>query len=112
MIRPLFNWRTALAIIAIAIVSGTIIYSYQLEGLDLPITIPVTLIPSSAIIPNEKGQQLADQLSNMLQNWLQSTQPDSNRGQFLFTINIFSFVNPKVQKLQLSLSLAMTDFMI
>ncbi len=27
MIRPLFNWRTALALIAIAIVSGTIFYS-------------------------------------------------------------------------------------
>ncbi len=30
MIRPLFNWRTGLAIIAIAIVSGTIIYSQLL----------------------------------------------------------------------------------
>ena len=27
MIQPLFNWKTGLAIIAIAIVSGTIIYS-------------------------------------------------------------------------------------
>jgi signal transduction histidine kinase len=32
MIRPLFNWRTALAVIAIAIVSGTIIYSQFLAG--------------------------------------------------------------------------------
>ena len=30
MIKPLFNWRTGLAIIAIAIVSGTIIYSQLL----------------------------------------------------------------------------------
>ncbi len=30
MIRPLFNWRTGLSIIAIAIVSGTIIYSQLL----------------------------------------------------------------------------------
>ena len=27
MIQPLFNWRTGLAIIAIAIISGTIFYS-------------------------------------------------------------------------------------
>lgn len=32
MIKPLFNWRTGLAIIAIAIVSGTIIYSQLLAG--------------------------------------------------------------------------------
>src|SRR6185436_15124188 len=30
MIKPLFNWRTGLSIIAIAIVSGTIIYSQLL----------------------------------------------------------------------------------
>lgn len=30
MIRPLFNWRTALALVAIAIVSGTIFYSRYL----------------------------------------------------------------------------------
>lgn len=32
MIKPLFNWRTGLAIIAIAIVSGTIIYSRLLAN--------------------------------------------------------------------------------
>jgi len=32
MIRPLFNWRTALAIVAIAIVSGTIFYSQFLAS--------------------------------------------------------------------------------
>lgn len=32
MIQPLFNWRTGLAIIAIAIVSGTIFYSQYLAG--------------------------------------------------------------------------------
>lgn len=32
MIQPLFNWRTGLAIIAIAIVSGTIFYSRFLAG--------------------------------------------------------------------------------
>jgi len=32
MIQPLFNWRTGLAIIAIAIVSGTIIYSQLLAN--------------------------------------------------------------------------------
>ena len=30
MIQPLFNWRTGLALIAIAIVSGTIFYSQYL----------------------------------------------------------------------------------
>ena len=30
MIQPLFNWRTGLAIIAIAIISGTIFYSQYL----------------------------------------------------------------------------------
>src|SRR4028118_758152 len=30
MIKPLFNWRTGLAIIAIAIISGTIFYSQYL----------------------------------------------------------------------------------
>ena len=32
MIQPLFNWRTGLALIAIAIVSGTIFYSQYLAG--------------------------------------------------------------------------------
>ncbi len=32
MIQPLFNWRTGLAIIAIAIVSGTIFYSQFLAN--------------------------------------------------------------------------------
>ena len=59
MIRLLFNWRSGLALIAIAIVGGTVIYSRMLakkieQELTYPGQIRVTVIRESRYVEYAK----------------------------------------------------------
>ncbi|WP_017498713.1 hypothetical protein [Flavobacterium sp. WG21] len=84
-------------------------YTYIIPGTTFPIDVPVLLVTPTTLTVADHGKDIADMITEGINSWMQTNNPQTNAGTFAFMLTAYSVTDNYVPILQIPFTLLLED---